>query len=68
VRLSVLVFEAAGEGAKATYSGGALKITHPVWRRGDSHAGPSSSIDEIYVWNSTHSRFESSRRAEVKRE
>jgi hypothetical protein len=63
-RLEV-VFEAGGEGVSASYqTGGELRVDHPVWRLGDSHAGPSLIVEESFAWDSRADRFGLARRSE----
>ena len=53
-----IVFEAGGEGVRASYpADGDLQVSHPCWRADDSHASPSLVVDEQYRWNATASRF-----------
>jgi hypothetical protein len=60
-----VVFEAGGEGVRSSYSGaGDLQITHPFWSRGDSHASPTSLVDERYHWDAGRGHFVLIRRSE----
>lgn len=53
-----IVFEAGGEGVRASHSGaGDLEIAYPFWRRADSHVSPSRLINERYRWDVRSGRF-----------
>lgn len=60
-----IVFEAGGEGMRPSFSrNGALRVTHPMWRGGDSHAAPSRVVDERYQWDARRGQFVLLRRVE----
>ena len=59
-----IVFEAGAEGLGATWKPGELRVTHPVWMPGDSHAGSSQLVEDVFEWRQRMDRFQRVRRSQ----
>lgn len=59
-----IVFEAGAEGLGATWTPSELRVTHPVWMPGDSHAGPSQLVEEVFEWRQHMDHFKRLRRSQ----